>query len=329
MTSRSSMSSQGPSPVVALLSTSFPLSGIARAFAEHFPQASVRIHDPEHDLSQLGNLADIDVAVCWEPPPGLLARMPKLRLIQALSAGVDHITTDPELPNVPICRIIDPHMASGMAAYVTWAVTHRHRLMDAYLASAARGQWQEQAIVAASQYRVGIAGLGVLGSHCASVLSAIGYQVRGWSRSPKPDLPEGVQGFAGDAALPTFLDGLDALICLLPLTNATKGFLNANVFAALARGAHVINVGRGEHLVEADLLAALQSGQLGYATLDAFAVEPLPGNSPLWHHPAILVTPHIATRTAPAVIAQQTRANDLALLRGEIPAAMIDRHRGY
>ncbi len=178
-----------------------------------------------------------------------------------------------------------------------------------------------------AQHRVGIAGLGTLGMACAEALAVIGYQVRGWSRTEKS--APGIATFHGADQLDDFLAGCDTLICLLPLTSATRGFLGADLFSRLPRGAHLINVGRGEHLVEADLLQALATGQLGCATLDAFIDEPLPQGHPFWAHPAILVTPHIATRTSGEVIAQQALANLASLERGVRPDNAVDLERGY
>ena len=311
-------------PVVALLSSVIPMQYLADAFEQAQPGIDVRMG------ADLGALEDIDVAVCWFPPHGRLAQFPNLQLVQSLAAGVDHILADPELPRqLPLCRIVDDTMAAGMKAYVSWAVVQHHRGMKAYVASSDAAKWEEQPVVSPRRHRVGIAGLGTLGLACADALSTIGYQVRGWSRSAKDDLPEGVSGFHGADQLDDFLSGCDTLVCLLPLTPQTQGFLNADLFAKLPRGAHLINVGRGDHLVEADLLPALESGQLSAATLDAFSQEPLPATHPFWADPRILVTPHIATRTDRLVIAQQTLANLATIRQGERPLNQIDLERGY
>lgn len=311
-------------PVVALLSSVIPMQYLADAFEEAQPGIDVRLG------ADLGALEDIDIAVCWFPPHGRLAQLPKLQLVQSLAAGVDHILADPDLPrHLPLCRIVDDTMAAGMKAYVSWAVVQHHRGMKAYVASSDAATWEEQPVVSPRRHRVGIAGLGTLGLACADALATIGYQVRGWSRSAKSDLPEGVTGFHGADQLDDFLSGCDTLVCLLPLTPQTQGFLDAALFARLPRGAHLINVGRGDHLVEADLLPALASGQLSAATLDAFSQEPLPKDHPFWGHPNILVTPHIATRTDRLVIAQQTLANLAAIRGGKRPPNQIDLERGY
>ena len=237
---------------------------------------------------------------------------------------------DPDLPrDLPLCRIVDATMAAGMQAYVSWAVVQQHRGMAAYMASSVAGRWQEQPVVSPCHHQVGIAGLGTLGMGCAQALATIGYSVRGWSRSAKSSLPDGVQSFHGDDQLDEFLAGCDTLVCLLPLTPQTKGFLNAELFARLPRGAHLINVARGDHLVEADLLAALQGGRLSAATLDAFSAEPLPADHPFWREPRILVTPHISTRTDASVIARQTLANLATLRCGDRPRHLVDLACGY
>ncbi|XDF34120.1 glyoxylate/hydroxypyruvate reductase A [Paracidovorax avenae] len=290
---------------IALVSDQIPMDYLRPAFAACFPEAVLHRFDTEVQAPEA--LDDIDVAVCWSPPAGLLARMPKLRLIQSVGAGTDHITRDATLPGVPVRRIVDAEMAAGMNAYVAWAVVHGQRHMGGYIESQRRAAWQEAPVVPPGRHRVGIAGLGVLGQSAARALAAIGYAVRGWSRSPKSGLPEGVQAFHGEAGREEFLAGCDTLVCLLPLTEDTHGILDAKLFAQLPRGARLINAGRGAQLVQDDLLAALESGRIASAVLDAFVEEPLPAAHPFWHHPRITVTPHIATRTGPETIARLTR----------------------
>ncbi|MET3391043.1 glyoxylate/hydroxypyruvate reductase A [Variovorax sp. 1140] len=292
---------------IALVSDQIAMGYLQPAFRERFPQA--RLHRIDTEVQELDALGEIDAVVCWSPPPGLLARMPRLRLVQSVGAGTDHITRDPALPDVPVRRIVDPDMADGMNAYVAWSVVHGQRHMGSYLESQRRAAWEEAPIEPPRHHRVGIAGLGVLGQSVARALLAIGYRVRGWSRSPKSDLPEGIEAFHGDAARAEFLAGCDTLVCLLPLTDDTRGILDASLFAQLPRGARLVNAGRGAHLVQEDLLAALESGQIASAVLDAFVEEPLPAAHPFWSHPRIIVTPHIATRTRPEAIARQTHDN--------------------
>ncbi|CAN7654611.1 glyoxylate/hydroxypyruvate reductase A [Pseudorhodoferax sp. LjRoot39] len=292
---------------IALVSDQIAMDYLRPAFAARFPDA--RFHRIDTEVQDLAALADIDAVVCWSPPVGLLARMPRLRLIQSVGAGTDHITRDTGLPDVPICRIVDSDMAAGMNAYVAWAVVHGQRHMGGYIESQRRAAWEESPVVPPGRHRVGIAGLGVLGQSAAKALAAIGYPVRGWSRSPKSGLPEGIEAFHGDAARADFLAGCDTLVCLLPLTEDTQNILNAELFAQLPRGARLVNAGRGAQLVQDDLLAALDSGHIASAVLDAFVEEPLPQAHPFWRHPRITVTPHIATRTGPEAIARQTEDN--------------------
>lgn len=318
---------QPAQPCVALLSQTLDMQYLAPAFRAQCPGIELRLGKSP---GELGDLTQIDAAVCWHPPHGLLAQMPRLRLVQSVGAGIDHIMADPGLPpRLPVCRIVDRQMAAGMRAYVAWAVIRQQRGMDRCERNAARRLWRDQPVPAPGRHCVGIAGFGTLGLACAEALLAIGYRVRGWSRSPRADAPAGVETFDGAQQLDAFLSGCDTLVCLLPLTEDTRGFLCAKVFARLPRGAHLINVGRGEHLVEADLLAALETGQLGAATLDALTREPLPPEHPFWADPRILVTPHIATRTDTAVIARQTLDNLALLQRGQQPLNIIDRSRAY
>ena len=320
--------------VVALISRTlnmqYLVDAMHSAFAAHGLAVELRLVDIEGGPAALGDGTQVDLAVCWEPYHGLWPLMPNVRLVQSLAAGVDHILEDATLPrDVPVARIRDQNMASAMAAYVAWAVTSEHRQMQSYLQEQAKAVWRNPVVVPATQYRVGIAGMGTLGTHCARVLATIGYDVRGWSRSPSSAPIAGVQHFAGDGERAAFLNGLHALVCLLPLTDSTRGVLNRELFVQLAPGAHIVNVGRGAHLAEADLIAALDTGVLGCATLDAFVTEPLPPDDPLWHHPKVRVTPHIATRTAAAVIAAQTAHHWVQVAAGNMPDNAVDVSQGY
>lgn len=313
-----------PPPVIALLSSTVDMAFLRPAFEAQCPGVQLRL------LPDLGDVATIEAACCWQAPLGLLATLPNLRLVQSAAAGIDHLTRDPALPaGVPLCRIVDPVMASGMAAYVAWAVVQHQRQMGTYLQQATQARWQTHPVQPTAQHRVGIAGLGVMGQACASVLLALGYSVRAWRRSAGGTAPAGVQVFSGDGERAAFLAGCDTLVNLLPLTPQTRGLLDAALLAQLPAGAHLVNVGRGEHLVEADLLAALASGHLAAATLDTVAQEPLPAEHPFWRHPQITVTPHIATRSHPAAIARQTLANVAAVRAGQVGEGAVDLARGY
>lgn len=310
---------------IVLASTEIDMGYLLPVFADLAPTLDIHIHDGAKPMP-----AHAHTVVCWCPPAGLIASLPQLKLVQSIAAGVDHIIGDPTVPDgLPICRIIDPNMASGMVAYVVWAVAHRHRHFDQYLARNAAGVWQESPIVPVRQHRVGIAGMGVLGQAVARSLAVIGYDVAGWSRSAKADLPPGVTGFHGRDQLGRFLARTDSLVCLLPLTDETLGFLNAELFAQLPKGAHLINVGRGAHLVDDDLIEALDRGHMGAATLDAFTQEPLPADHAFWRHPNIIVTPHIATRTGATIVVSQLLDNLARLDAGAPLPGAIDRRRGY
>lgn len=296
---------------VALLSATDDMAPMAQAWKALYPTHDLRCGD------DLGNVEEIDAAVCWFPPPGVLAHLPRLRLVQSVGAGIEHLCMDPQLPrHLPTFRIVDPQMAAGMAAYVAWAVISAQRHIDHYAGAQRAHQWASAQVQAPHSHGVGVLGLGELGLHCARSLAALGYRVAGWSRSAKADLPAGVRGFSGAGQLPEFLSGCDSLVCLLPLTAETTGLLDRSLFARLPWGAHLVNVGRGDHLIEADLLAALESGQLGLATVDTFRVEPLPASHPFWPHPRIRVTPHIATRTPVQTIAAQLLENLASLAPG-------------
>lgn len=277
---------------------------------------------------EIGDKAAIDYALIWHPAPGLLASLPNLKLIVSLGAGVDHILRDPHLPpGVPILRLVDPYMTQAMSEYVTLQVLRLHRQDVVYRAQQAAAQWVEHAQKNAAERTVGILGFGQLGQDAAAKLRAIGFDVAGWSRSVKT-VP-GVATFAGPAGLDALLARSEILVSLLPMTPQTEGILDARLFARLPRGAGLVNAGRGRQLVETDLLAALEAGQISAAVLDVFRDEPLPAAHPFWRHPRIVVTPHVAAETHPptaAVIIAQAIADFAA---GRPVANLIDRARGY
>ncbi|MFM9926278.1 glyoxylate/hydroxypyruvate reductase A [Variovorax sp. H27-G14] len=270
---------------------------------------------------------DADVAMCWNAPPGVYAQMPRLRLVHSIAAGVDNVVAGQALRGLPVCRVVDPKLADGMVQYVLWSVLHFHRKFDVALANQRQRVWQRPMQTPAGECRVGLMGLGKLGGAIARSLLGLGYAVNGWSRSA-PDI-EGLTVFSGPAAFDDFLARTDVLVCVLPLTDATRGILGQRTFDALPRGAAVVNCGRGEHLVAPDLLAALDSGQLRGAVLDVFASEPLPQNDPLWQAPGVIVTPHMATMASSAVVAQQVADNVRRLDAGQPLLNVVDMHRGY
>lgn len=276
----------------------------------------------------IGDPATVDYALVWKPPPGWLARFPQLRAILSLGAGVDALLEDPDLPRgIPLTRMVDAGMGRQMAEYAAHAVMHFHRHMPAYARAQRDGRWSPLDPVAAARFPVGLMGLGVLGAQAAQLLVAMGYPVLGWSRTPRP-LP-GVETFAGEGGLAPFLARTRVLLNFLPLTPATRGILDAELFAALPRGAFVVNLARGGHLVEGDLLAALDTGHIAGAMLDVFDTEPLPAGHRFWTHPSVIVTPHVAAVTQADDAAAQVIENIRRIERGEPPRGVVDRESGY
>jgi glyoxylate/hydroxypyruvate reductase A len=248
----------------------------------------------------------IEYALVWKPEPGVLKQFPKLKAIFSLGAGVDHIFRHGELPKgVPVVRVVDPNLTMRMNEYVVLHVLWHHRRQRIYDHFQKEKKWHTLRQPSASETRVGIMGLGVLGLDAARKLKLLGFSIAGWSNSRKKI--DGVDSFTGRGELKAFLNRTDILVCLLPLTKDTRGILNAAVFAELAKDGHgdgpvLINAGRGELQVEADILKALDSGDLYAATLDVFEEEPLPVRSPLWTHPRVTVTPHNAAESDPRAI---------------------------
>lgn len=276
---------------------------------------------------ETGEVAEIDAALVWKPPPGLLRSLPNLRCVLSLAAGVDSLLTDPSLPDVPLCRLVDPSLTATMSEFVLLQTLKYHRELDVYARQQRSATWRLRLPPPASATTVGIMGLGVLGTDAARTLRAHGFSVRGWSRALKE--LEGVACFAGEAGLGPFLEGTAILVCLLPLTPATQGILDARLFARLPAGARLVNVARGAHLVEADLLAALDQGHLAHASLDVFADEPLPPGHPFWRHPRVDVTPHAASYGQPESAAEAVAENLRRLRDGRPLRHVVDRARGY
>lgn len=270
---------------------------------------------------------EAEVAVCWNSPPGVYAQMPRLRLVHSIAAGVDNVVADQDVSQLPVCRVVDPMLAEGMLQFVLWGVLHFHRKIDQALANQRIQEWKRPLQTPASSCRVGLMGMGELGGHIAKRLPSFGYPVSGWARSPR-EIP-GVTMFSGDEGYDAFLAQIDVLVCLLPLTAQTRGILGERTFSALPKGAALIHVGRGEHLVEADLIAALESGQLRGAVVDVFEKEPLPAGHPLWTTPGVVVTPHMATMATYDVVAQQVARNIGQMRDGAPYFNQVDMARGY
>ncbi|MFI4986484.1 MAG: 2-hydroxyacid dehydrogenase [Alphaproteobacteria bacterium] len=277
---------------------------------------------------EVGDPKDIEFALVWNMPKGGFKPFTNLRAIFSLGAGVDHLFADPELPrHVPICRIVDKYLTQRMTEYVALHVLRFHRRQPELEALQRAGDWKELYSPTAAERQVGIMGLGALGADAARVLAAMGFKVAGWSRTAKA--LDKVESFHGAAGLAPFLAKSEILVCLLPLTPETAGILSGKLFAGLPKGAALVNAARGKHLVEADLLAALASGQLSYAALDVFEPEPLPPGHPFWSHPRIAVSPHIASITDPRTTTELVAENVRRYRAGEPLLHTIDTTLGY
>lgn len=272
---------------------------------------------------------DIKVVVAANPAPGALQGLPSLELIQSLWAGVDRLLKDDSLPGqVPVARMVDPAMNQAMAETALWATLSLQRGFFRYAAQQADARWLQWPQRRADEMNVTVLGMGQMGRCCAHALAAQGYRVRGW-RTREATTQNGIAIHCGSEALMQLAGDSDVLINLLPLTAETQGILDARLFSAMRPGAGLINLARGAHLVEADLLAALAQEQVGHAVLDVFDHEPLPPEHPFWRHPQVTVLPHIAAmtdeRSAAAVVASNLRA-----LRDGTPLAnLVERDRGY
>ncbi|WP_458096471.1 2-hydroxyacid dehydrogenase [Roseomonas sp. WA12] len=272
---------------------------------------------------------EVRYALAWDPEPGWLASLPNLRVIFSLGAGVDHITRDPNWPRaVPLVRMGGEETGQRMGEYIAWACLHllRHG-RDFALAQAAEHWAYKVGEDTARDLTVGIMGLGTLGAAAVPMLRGLGYRVVGWSRSRKD--VEGAESFAGEGELDAFLARSQVLVCLLPSTAETAGIVDARLLAELPHGASLVNAARGAHVVTSDLLAALDSGQLSGAVLDVFEPEPLEAASPLWAHPKVTVTPHVASvarrRERARYVAEAIAAFEAG---GPLPN-LYDPDRGY
>lgn len=271
--------------------------------------------------------APADYAVVWQPPQQLFDEQPRLKAIMNMGAGVDALLAMATPPQALIVRIDDGGMAVQMAEYVSHAVIRYFREFDVYDAQARRAAWASRKPRRREEFTVGLMGLGVLGQRVAQALRHFGFPLRGWSRTPRQ--VEGVQCFAGAAQFDGFLAATRVLVCLLPLTPETENVMNRRTLGRLPPQSYVINVARGAHLVDDDLLALLESGQVAAATLDVFRTEPLPEGHPFWRHPQVTVTPHTSARTLRDESVAQIAGKILALERGEPVAGVVGRERGY
>ena len=259
-------------------------------------------------------LAGIEVAVAWRFPPGLAGRLTGLKWVCAVSAGVDKLLVPDLAPGVMVSRIVDAEQAEGIAQFVALMALRHARGLAGYEALQRARQWKRQP-VAVARSRVAVLGMGAMGSVVADLMGRIGFEVHGWSRRSAP--------------LEALLSTSEIVVCALPLTPQTEGLLDARAFALMPRGGYLINIARGAHVVEPDLIRAVTSGHLAGAALDVQAHEPMAADDPLWGVPGITITPHIAAQSSPQTIARQFVAGLRCVQRGEVPPQVVDRQRGY
>ena len=277
--------------------------------------------------------ADVRYVACWKHVPGSLAALPNVRVLFSLGAGVDHLVSDPDLPDAPIVRMVDPDLTGRMTEWVVWQCLDWLRQGRMYRSQQQRSEWiDDRHQPAAQDVRVGVMGLGVLGQDALERLRSLRFAVAGWSRSPKTIA--GVETFSGEEGLAPFLARTDILVVLLPLTNDTRGIINARLLAGLAQdgrlgGPVLINAGRGGLQVETDILAALKERRLKGASLDVFETEPLPTSSPFWTHPDVFVSPHNSAMSHPDAIARAIVEQIRNSESGMALKNTVDRQRGY
>ncbi len=270
----------------------------------------------------------IDFAIVWKPKEGWLKTFENLKCIISMGSGIDHILCDPYLPkNIPIIRTTGHDLSIRMREYVVLHVLRHHRNLTSIVKSNDLDQWNPIIEPPSHKRCVGIMGLGNLGKDCAETLAKIGFNLRGWSKSEKNI--DNVTSFHGKNQLKDFIDGVEILVCMLPLTNETKGILNYDLFSMMPKGSFLINVARGEHLVDNDLLEAISTGKIKEATLDVFHVEPLPKKHPFWKNPNILITPHIASLIDPVSGGKEIAENIKKFINGEKIQNLIPQGKDY
>jgi glyoxylate/hydroxypyruvate reductase A len=273
-----------------------------------------------------GNVEEIDCVIVWKHDQGLLNEYPNLKLIASYGAGVENILSDPTLPqDVPITRFVDDTLSDQMAEFILAAILNQRKHLTYYREQQAACHWQDKPAIKGKN--VTILGLGELGSASGKLLHKNGYNVSGWARSEKNI--DGISSYYGQNQLFPSVAEADFVVCLLPLTPETKGILNSNLFTAMKKGAYLINVGRGDHLNEDDLMNSLSQEQLSGALLDVFSTEPLPLDHPFWRHPKIHVTPHISSPTDKAKLARQILDNYHRIKKRVPLMHVIDRKRSY
>ncbi|HSP12883.1 MAG TPA: glyoxylate/hydroxypyruvate reductase A [Salegentibacter sp.] len=292
------------------------------ALQNQHPGLNIYVYPEEHDKEE------VEFALAWKHPRGLFKNYPNLKVIASMGAGVDHITSDPELPeNINITKVVDEMLEGDMGNFVLSLILNYQRDLSIYQQQQAEKNWSPKNYKRNKDVKVGILGLGHLGRATAKTLVKNGFNVHGFSRTPK-DI-DNIESFAGEDEMEAFLEKSEILVNLLPLTPQTENILNKDLFQKLPKGAYVINVARGEHLVELDLIEMLDREQLSGAALDVFRQEPLPDDHPFWEHPKVLLTPHIASVTHPRYVVPQIVENYERMMEEEPLKNVIEREKGY
>jgi glyoxylate/hydroxypyruvate reductase A len=288
---------------------------------EQLPHIEVRI------WPEAGDVAEIEYLAFMHPDFDALPTFPNLKAMFSRSAGVESFINHPGLPRVPLGKVEPPGGDPMMTEYVVMHVLRLHRDMPGYRAAQANREWRRVRIVRPDERRIGFLGYGMMAQAPASVLRSLEFKVSAWVRRPRP--AGEISIYHGRDQLEPFLNQTDIAVCLLPLTRETEGIFCARTFAMMPRGAMLINVGRGKHVVDRDLISALDSGQLSYAALDALWPEPLPKDSPLWQHPKVTIMPHVARRPTVAQLVTQIAANIRSLESGGSLLQQVDVGLGY
>ncbi|MCB0491969.1 MAG: glyoxylate/hydroxypyruvate reductase A [Cyclobacteriaceae bacterium] len=287
--------------------------------------------DPDLDIRSFPNDTnrdEISFALTWRHPYGIFKDYPNLKCISSMGAGVDHLLRDPDLPKqVSIVRLADPYLAQDMAEFVLALIMNHLRDLNAFKIKQTESIWKPADYLRIRDVKVGIMGMGAIGKRVATELQKAGFNVMGWARTSK-EIP-GITVYAGANEFPKFLNETDILVSVLPLTNETKGILNKKNLQLLPKNAFVINVGRGEQLIDEDLVTLISEGHLSGASLDVFTEEPLPKNNILWKQPRVNVTPHIASLTNPTSVAPQIVDNYYRAKEGKPLLNVVSREKGY
>ena len=293
--------------------------------------AALKKAGPEVEILTQQEVKDpgkVEFALAWNHRPGICKEFPNLKTISSMGAGVDHLMKDPDIPqHIRIVRIIDPMLSQDMYEFVLALILSRMKNLRLFQEQQQQKVWKKKRYLRMGQLRVGIMGTGVIGHHVATALLKVGFNVLGWSRTEGQ--PSGYRKFFGQEQMKDFLNRTDILVCLLPLTPETKGILNRGHLTMLPAGAGVINVGRGGHVVDEELIEVIDSGHLDGASLDVFQEEPLSPQHPFWSHHKIQMTPHNASLTDPDSVAPQILENYYRTLRGEPLLNMVNREAGY